>query len=470
MSLLKNNLQDHRDERGYTVFHRACADGDLETVELTVKQGVDVNDNRWKCSPLHIAAQYRHTNIVKLLLENGANPNQLDHEGSTPLHALARLNLRPCPSTYGFCEVRDPADEIIDMLVKKGANIEARNRHRDTPLQMAASRFDAELVEALLKRGASLESLDERKMFSQHFKPIELKDYPMTLNIVETMRLLQSAGYEMNMHTRLRMIKRWTRVRENDVVHLIPDGAEWKNECLAYKEMVYRIGIIQRFKFFITPEALDYSLKLVEKLKRIIPTQLAKYAIDKATVDACGSQVSKLDAIMITDDISLYKICQMSYEEGHEILKNVKNFVVPPFDDDEDHEHRPVKYIAKRHIANILIRPQLELLAADLYTTKHCSLNLPYVVCRKVAEKQTNEDVLRLCEQTEEKDLEKNDEKNDESPCSCILCRVEPAWNLFVFFMPMFLLAIYAMYVYPGYARVLSVPCYNDPCDLSHVS
>ncbi|KAL7299717.1 hypothetical protein TKK_0007469 [Trichogramma kaykai] len=451
MSSMKNKLQDRGSEPGYTTLHGACAYGHLKTAKRMVKQGADVNVDTWKCSPLHIAAQYRHANIVKLLLENGANPNQLDHEGSTPLHALARLNLCLCRSTYGFCDVRDPADEIVDVLVKKGANIEARNRHEDTPLQLAASRFDAKLVEALLEHGASLESLDERKMFSRRFEPDELKNYPLTLNIVETMRLLQSAGYEMNIVTRLRMIKCWTRVRANDVVHLIPVGAEWKDDCLAYREICYRISIIQRFKFFITPEALDYSLKLLEKLRRRIPENITRNAVFKDTVSACRSQVSKLDAIMITDDISLYKICQMSYEEGYEILRNAKNFFVPTFDDDEDFEHGPVKHIAKRHIANILIRPHLELFAADLYTTRHCSLNLPYVVCRTVAEKQTSEDILRLCERTEEKDLIEfsdalcDEREENESTCPCILCRAERGLNLF--FMIMFLLVIYGMYL-----------------------
>ena len=41
--------------------------------------------SKGKRSILHIACSWGHTDCVKLLLENGANPHVLDNEGCTPL-------------------------------------------------------------------------------------------------------------------------------------------------------------------------------------------------------------------------------------------------------------------------------------------------------------------------------------------------------------------------------------------------
>lgn len=41
-------------------------------------------------TPLHCAARIGHTNMVKLLLENNANPNLATTAGHTPLHIAAR--------------------------------------------------------------------------------------------------------------------------------------------------------------------------------------------------------------------------------------------------------------------------------------------------------------------------------------------------------------------------------------------
>ncbi|XP_014223712.1 26S proteasome non-ATPase regulatory subunit 10-like [Trichogramma pretiosum] len=217
--LLKNSESNYCDELGYSYLHGACFAGHIE-MERFVRQGVDVNLDTYTCSALHIAAQYHHKEIVKILLDHGANPNQLDHrEQSTPLHALACIFV--IPTSY-FYSSRTPVDEIVDMLVMKKANIEARNSHGDSPLQYAVSRFHVQVAEALLKNSASLSSLSEDRMFSTTFTTLELKSYPLTFYIIEMMKLLKSADYQMNMNTGLRMLKYWMEIRGNDTDHLIP--------------------------------------------------------------------------------------------------------------------------------------------------------------------------------------------------------------------------------------------------------
>ncbi|KAL7289928.1 hypothetical protein TKK_0016313 [Trichogramma kaykai] len=220
----KMENSNYCDERGYSYLHGACFAGDIEAVERFARQGVDVNLDTYTCSALHIAAQYHHKEIVKILLDHGANPNQLDHrEQSTPLRALAWpvACIFVIPTLY-FYSSRKPVDEIVDMLVMEKANIEARNGHGDSPLQYAVSRFHVQVAEALLKNSASLSNLHEDRMFSTTFTTLELKSYPLTFYIIEMMKLLKSADYQMNMNTRLRMLKYWMEIRGNDTDHLIP--------------------------------------------------------------------------------------------------------------------------------------------------------------------------------------------------------------------------------------------------------
>ncbi|CAB0033794.1 unnamed protein product [Trichogramma brassicae] len=125
------------------------------------------------------------------------------------------------------------ASVYIARAAEPRANIEARDKYGDSPLSLAVRRFDFGLTKALLNHGASLDSLNEDKIFSWNFTQLELKNYPLTLNIIEVMQLLQSAGYEVNLHTRIRMIKFCLKVRGNDTEHSIPYGTEWKKKCVA---------------------------------------------------------------------------------------------------------------------------------------------------------------------------------------------------------------------------------------------
>uniref|UniRef100_A0ABD2X5Q4 Uncharacterized protein n=1 Tax=Trichogramma kaykai TaxID=54128 RepID=A0ABD2X5Q4_9HYME len=173
--------------------------------------------------------QHRRKEIVEILLENGANPNQLDREMSTPLHALSRVGLCDCALGMYLCDYRRPVEEIVHMLIKKGANIEARNKYGDTPLQAAMSCFDVELARTLMKHGANLESLNEDRIFGRNFESIELKHFPLTLNIIEMFHLLLSVGYEVSLLIRLRMLKCWMRIRGNDTDHLIPEKTDQRS-------------------------------------------------------------------------------------------------------------------------------------------------------------------------------------------------------------------------------------------------
>ncbi|KAL7303642.1 hypothetical protein TKK_0003787 [Trichogramma kaykai] len=398
---LENPRENYSDDHGYSYLHAACMSNSVTRVNLLLSQGVDVNLDSFKYSALHIAAQYRHLDVVQILLEHKANPNQPDHELSTPLHSLARLCVCHCTNIIRCCDKRKPVDKIIQLLMEYGANIEARNRDGDHPLDLAVSRFDVQLVESLLKHGASLDSLNEDKMFGAEFTSTALKNYPLTLNIIEMVQLLQSAGFEMSLETRLRMLKCWIKVRGNDTDHLIPDYSDLLTDLVIGVNIFSTLCRMINHEFYIKQEAKDCLQQKSEDIKQKHLDN--SYLFQQDRVDLSFENVSKLKIIMLTDDVSLYQLCQMNYSKGYSIIKKLNNWQLPPMDDLSCTE---INLIVKRHVANILIRQHLELFVADLFMTDYCKLSLPYVACRRIAECMSHEELLRLCDRTDEDKLQ----------------------------------------------------------------
>src|SRR5918999_3203176 len=89
---------------------------------------------------LMCAALEGHTETVKALLRKGADVNAKDATGRTAL-MFAVVNLH---------------DETVKVLLEHGADVNARADDGATPLMLAATCGDPEIVQALLNRGADL--------------------------------------------------------------------------------------------------------------------------------------------------------------------------------------------------------------------------------------------------------------------------------------------------------------------------
>uniref|UniRef100_A0A665VYG3 Poly [ADP-ribose] polymerase n=1 Tax=Echeneis naucrates TaxID=173247 RepID=A0A665VYG3_ECHNA len=118
----------------------ACRSGDLERVrKLVTPENVNSRDTAGrKSTPLHFAAGFGRKDVVDFLLRNGANVHARDDGGLISLHNAC---------SFGHAEV-------VGLLLHHGANANARDNWNYTPLHEAAIKGKIDVCIVLLQHGA----------------------------------------------------------------------------------------------------------------------------------------------------------------------------------------------------------------------------------------------------------------------------------------------------------------------------
>jgi ankyrin repeat protein len=153
------------DENGSRVLHHATDQGEAGVVELLLKAGADPSAvSRDLRTPLSIAATYCRPDLTGLLLRHGAQPNEPALAQSQS--ALHRAALYGCQAHVGkkrspSREERERCLEVMELLLKAGADIAARDSNQDTPLHTAIAAAPPRAVELLLKAGADPNASDK---------------------------------------------------------------------------------------------------------------------------------------------------------------------------------------------------------------------------------------------------------------------------------------------------------------------
>lgn len=129
---------------GFTFLHMACHLGHIEIAKLLIQKGADVNKAASNgFTPLYIACRYRQIKLAKFLIEKGAHVNI--YVGSdfefTPLHWVSDPNL-------------------LKMLIEKGADINARSIEDITPLHWACEENHREIAKLLIENKADVNIAD----------------------------------------------------------------------------------------------------------------------------------------------------------------------------------------------------------------------------------------------------------------------------------------------------------------------
>ncbi|MBY0404204.1 MAG: ankyrin repeat domain-containing protein [Cyanobacteria bacterium] len=147
----------------------AIEDNDLETVKILLAESrIDINhQNSIGFAPIHTAVRYGNTELVDYLLKKGADINVRNNWGETPLHIASK----------GSDLVPKDKQNSLKMVQKLLSNpkIEsnAKTNQLETALHIAANYNQKELVEYLLTQDFSVNDQDSRGFTPLHLASTE---------------------------------------------------------------------------------------------------------------------------------------------------------------------------------------------------------------------------------------------------------------------------------------------------------
>ncbi|KAB0407328.1 hypothetical protein E2I00_010932, partial [Balaenoptera physalus] len=215
--LLQHGADVHaKDKGGLVPLHNACSYGHYEVTELLLKHGACVNAmDLWQFTPLHEAASKNRVEVCSLLLSHGADPTLVNCHGKSAVDMAPTPELRErltCMYLYpkilniytstiisltdefkghSLLQAAREADlakvkktlaleiinfkqpqshetalhcavaslhpkrkQVTELLLRKGANVNEKNKDFMTPLHVAAERAHNDVMEVLHKHGA----------------------------------------------------------------------------------------------------------------------------------------------------------------------------------------------------------------------------------------------------------------------------------------------------------------------------
>ncbi len=174
-------------------IHEAVKTGDLQKVQELIKNDpdlVNLKDISGR-TPLHWAARNDHLNIVKFLVNNGADVNAEDNQGISPLFysvwlggnyeiAECLVNIgadvnfkRSNGQTLLYLASREGIDKTAKLLIEKGADLNQPDAVGKTPLFISVENRHQNIVELLLDHGAQTSLKDNFGRTPLHQSAIE---------------------------------------------------------------------------------------------------------------------------------------------------------------------------------------------------------------------------------------------------------------------------------------------------------
>ncbi|KAK1801587.1 hypothetical protein P4O66_004548 [Electrophorus voltai] len=198
------------DSNGYTPLHHAALNGHSDVVELLLRNEAlaNVADSKG-CYPLHLAAWKGDQYIVRLLIHQGPSYPKLNEQSSLDprefkrsgpfdpyINAKNNDNETPlhCAAQYGH-------SEVVRLLLEELTDPTMRNNRFETPLDLAALYGRLDVVKLLLCAHPNLLSTNTRK-----HTPLHLASRNGHLPVVE---VLLAAGMDINYEVKPAVAPRW---------------------------------------------------------------------------------------------------------------------------------------------------------------------------------------------------------------------------------------------------------------------
>lgn len=146
---------DLRDRDGWTALTHAVYRNHVPSIEILAGAGADLEDGAPGFTPLSIALSEGKFYAAKTLLDIGASANRpAGEEGLTPLMLVA--SLRQVDKRADRISQGPSAVEIAQVLIAKGADVNATSTKGVTPLMVAAAFDNPPLIGMFVQAGADV--------------------------------------------------------------------------------------------------------------------------------------------------------------------------------------------------------------------------------------------------------------------------------------------------------------------------
>ena len=185
--ILKEVDINAKDKEDKTLFQKTLSsqNPNIKLIETLLDTGADVNEqDEMGETPLHkaLATQYPKE-IVSLLIKHGADVNIKDKEGRLPIHKVLSS--------------QNPDIRLLTLLLENGADVNAKDKNGETPLQKALKLPHSFLFsQVLLKHGAVIENDDPQKKSSDEKTPDKAQNMSMNAKLISpTMLVSRDTSY-----------------------------------------------------------------------------------------------------------------------------------------------------------------------------------------------------------------------------------------------------------------------------------
>lgn len=123
-------------------LHEAARNGDIAQVQSHFLRGANIDEiDEDGFTPLHLAASGGHKGVAEMLIASGANVNANSRQDrSTPLHNAVGKGHK----------------DVVQLLIDKGANVNAKDNKQRTPLRLAAEGNHRDMADLLIAKGADI--------------------------------------------------------------------------------------------------------------------------------------------------------------------------------------------------------------------------------------------------------------------------------------------------------------------------
>ncbi|OAP55160.1 hypothetical protein AYL99_10860 [Fonsecaea erecta] len=242
-----------------------CQQADAARIFLNHGLGVDTFDPTYGTSPLHLAASM-NTKMTRFFLDHGA---KVDFPGKSPVYPetfMTSLHFAVF-NAHVFLD----AVERVRLLLDRGANINMQSLMTgNTPLHMAALGGREELIVLLLQRGADMEVRNKagksalQIIREKGFFCAEQAGVPVeAIFKLEDIPDLHHAAWSRNYERVLELLAQGSKLEDKD-----PDGSTLWDYCVAAADMVLAEKLVNYMDKSQLPnrndignEACDASLK-----------------------------------------------------------------------------------------------------------------------------------------------------------------------------------------------------------------